>query len=96
MSKTFPLSSKITKNGKNGIEEIAELTLRAPTFGEIDDYGPIADEDGKMNWKALKSWIGRLADISGAEVRALPTRDILPIAKWLAEEMVPSEVSEKN
>ena len=92
MPKTFELSRKILINGA----ERTSIELREPSFGEIDDYGMIANQDGALDFKALKNWIGRLAKVDGAAVRAIPPKDIMLMAKWIAEEMTPEEVSEKN
>lgn len=92
----FQLGKPMDYAGAKGVETISEVALRAPTFAETEDFGPIFSPDGNIDFKVLKRWVMRLSGLTGDAVRQLPMPVMYRMATWIANEILPPEISEKN
>lgn len=75
---TVPLSKPIEAHG----ETITEITLRAPTIGDMEDLGIGAA--GIKSFKELVAVVAELGAVPPSSVRKLEMRDVAPLNEALA------------
>lgn len=94
--KSFKLAKPITIETGGGPQEVKELQLRLPTFGDIMSL-PLPyhtfSQGGRMeivpNGSALQQWIEALSGskYSRSDIAPLAARDGMRIYDWLCEEI---------
>jgi hypothetical protein len=101
--KVFSLSKSIKAHGKNGAEDLAQLTLREPTASDVFDlempFRTFASMPGpgkpqmvelQMNGPAVAAWIARLSGHDKGVLGAMTAQDMRKIYDWLIAELNPA------
>jgi hypothetical protein len=92
--KFFKLAKPITTHGKNGIEQLSEIRLRAPLGGDYLEIGvmskPVWSQGGmalEEDSQKFKKWFTRLSGHDGAAFNQLCMHDLILIRNWLNSQM---------